>query len=90
MSTKKVQEYSDLSGPITVQELLDQWGPAAIVDVDYDSRLTVTWERDETPQEREIRERKAARERERREQKRLEIEARERAMYERLKEKYES
>ena len=87
---RKVKMYDDIyDSQISVQELMDKWGPNALVGVDYDSRLTVEWERDETPQEKEARERKAERARLAAAARKAKADEKDRELYEKLKQRFE-
>ena len=66
-------------------DLVERFGPDAHIAGDY---LEVSYERPETPKEREHRERRAAASRKANEAKRLKAEERERAEYERLRTKF--
>lgn len=87
---RKIKMYDDIyESQISVQELLDKWGPNALVSVDYDSRLTVEWERDETPQEAEARKRQNERARLAAAARKAKADEKDRELYEQLKKRFE-
>ncbi len=87
--TKKIKETSEVYGGIKVSEIVDRWGEQAWVNA-FEDIILITWERDETPEEKAARERKAERAKLAAAARKQKADEKDRALYEQLKARFEN